>query len=304
MLNPRIHRAVRTALAGLALVSLAACGSTVAPATESSASLRSSAAPSPGGDFGDLERRFGARLGVYAVDTGTGRDLAYHAGERFAYASTYKALAAGAVLRRYPRHGLDKRIIYGHDDLVAHSPVTEKHVDTGMTLYAVMSAALRYSDNTAGNLLFREIGGPAGLNAVLRDIGDSTTHVDRIETELNATSPGDLRDTSTPKALAQSLRAFTVGGALPADRRAILTTMLRTNTTGSTLIQAGAPAGWRVGDRSGAADYGTRNDIAVVWPPHRAPIVLAIVSDRKTQDAEYDDALIARAATVALRTFR
>ncbi|GAA4864270.1 class A beta-lactamase [Saccharopolyspora rosea] len=254
--------------------------------------------------FEDLEGRFDARLGVYAVDTATGRQVAHRGDERFAYASTYKALAAAAVLQRNSIPSLDRTVRYDAHDLVAHSPITEKHVDTGMTLREIIDAALRYSDNTAGNLLFRELGGPAGFTAALRAIGDTTTHADRVETELNNTSPGDLRDTSTPRALATSLRAFALGTALPPDKQAILTEAMRGNTTGDTLIRAGAPAGWQVGDKSGGGDYATRNDIAVLWPPHREPVVVAITSDRRTADAKYDDQLIAQAASAALDALR
>nr|WP_223208000.1 class A beta-lactamase [Actinopolyspora erythraea] len=258
----------------------------------------------PHADFRRLEREFDARLGVYAVDTATGRELSYRADERFAYASTHKALTAGAVLRRTSIEGLDKPITYDQADLVTYSPITKKHVDSGMSLRSVLDAAVRYSDNTAANLMFDEVGGPDGLSAALREIGDTTTHVDRIEPELNATEPGDIRDTSTPRALATSLRAFSVGNALPKDERALLNRMLRNVTTGDELIRAGAPDGWRVGDKSGAAEYGTRNDIAVLWPPEGAPVVLAVLSDRASQDAEYDNALVARAAKTALREFR
>nr|WP_244515787.1 class A beta-lactamase [Actinopolyspora xinjiangensis] len=255
-------------------------------------------------DFRRLEHEFDARLGVYAVDTATGRELSYRADERFAYASTHKALAAGAVLRRTSLEGLDEPITYDRADLVTYSPITKEHVDSGMSLRSVLDAAVRYSDNTAANLMFDELGGPEGLSAALREIGDTTTHVDRIEPDLNATEPGDIRDTSTPRALATSLRAFTVGNALPKDERALLNRMLRNSTTGDELIRAGAPDSWRVGDKSGAADYGTRNDIAVLWPPEGAPVVLAVLSDHPSRDAEYDNALLARAAETALREFR
>ncbi|SDJ99151.1 beta-lactamase class A [Actinopolyspora mzabensis] len=293
-------------LASAALLTLVGCTGVQAeqPAPPQSSTTTPSAASVSHEDFERLEREFDARLGVYAVDTATGRELSYRGDERFAYASTHKALTAGAVLRQTSLEGLDKRITYDRADLVAYSPITKKHVDSGMTLRAVLDAAVRHSDNTAANLMFDELGGPEGLSAVLREIGDTTTHVDRIEPELNETEPGDIRDTSTPRALATSLRAFTVGNALPKDERAVLNRMLRNVTTSDELIRAGAPDGWRVGDKSGAADYGTRNDIAVLWPPERAPIVLAVLSDRDTADAEYDSALIARAAEVAVRSFR
>ncbi|MBV8931018.1 MAG: serine hydrolase, partial [Kutzneria sp.] len=107
----------------------------------------------------------------------------------------------------------------------------------------------------------------------------------------------------TPRAMASTLRAFALGDALPADKRDVLVGMMQANTTGDALIRAGVPAGWQVGDKTGTADYGTRNDIALVWPPRRAPIVLVILSDRPAKDAAFDDKLTAQAAAVALKAF-
>ncbi|EOD69902.1 class A beta-lactamase [Amycolatopsis vancoresmycina] len=289
------------ALAALVLVPLTACTAeaptpTTAPAT--------SAVTAPQPDFAPLERDFDARLGVYAVDTGSGRELAHRADERFGYASTHKAFSAAAVLQRTGLDGLAKTLTYTRADLQPNSPVTEKRVGTGISLRDAMDAALRYSDNTAANLLFRELGGPAGLAGALRAVGDTTTHVDRIEPGLNDLAPGDVRDTSTPRAMAGSLRAFTLGSALPPDKRAVLTDMMRANTTGAALIRAGAPAGWAVADKTGTGSYATRNDIAVVWPPGRAPIVLVVMSSRQGKDAGHDDRLLAQAAKLALDAFR
>lgn len=258
-----------------------------------------------GADFERIERDSGSRVGVDAIDTATGKEVAYRSGERFAYASAHKAFSAAAVLRQNTVGGLNRRITYGRGDLVEHSPVTEKHVDSGMTLREVIDAAVHDSDNTAGNLLFREIGGPAGLNAMMRSLGDTTTHADRIETELNTTSPGDIRDTTTPHAFAQSFHAITVGEALPPEKRAVLDDVLRTNTSGGTLIRAAVPQGWQAGDKSGGAtNHGIRNDIAVLWPPNRAPIVLTVLTDKPAEHAAYDDAVVARAAGAALAELR
>ncbi|MEW2430733.1 class A beta-lactamase [Micromonospora sp. NPDC047644] len=259
-------------------------------------------APSPAadGEFRRLEEQFGARLGIYAIDTGTGRTVQYRADERFAYASTWKALAAAQVLDGTTDAQLDRVVRYPARDLVAHSPVTEKHVGEGMSLRALADAAVRYSDNTAGNLLLRHLGGPAGFEAKLRALGDTVTEAARYETALNEGTPGDERDTSTARALAGDLRAYTVGVALqPADRD-VLRGWLRGNTTGAALVRAGVPPGWVVGDKTGTGGYGTRNDIAVIWPPDRAPIVLAVLSSRDTKDATPDDALIARATRVVV----
>ena len=253
-------------------------------------------------EFSELERKFDARLGVYAIDTGTHRIVSYRANERFAYASTYKALAAGALLQHYSIDQLDQLVTYKSEDLVSYSPVTQLHVDTGMTLREVMEAAVRSSDNTAGNLLLEKLGGPSGFEKALRKIGDNVTQVDRYETDLNTAIPGDIRDTSTPKALASNLLAFTVSDLLPSEKRMILTDWMRGNATGDALIRAGAPTGWEVDDKSGAGGYGTRNDIAVVWPPNRDPIVITVLSSRDTENATYDNTLIAEAAKVALNS--
>ncbi|NEE03553.1 class A beta-lactamase [Phytoactinopolyspora halotolerans] len=250
--------------------------------------------------FAALENEFDARLGVYAVDTGSEITVTYRSDERFAYASTHKALSAAVLLDQNSLADLDEVITYDADDLVAHSPVTEQHVRTGMTLRELCDAALRFSDNTAANLLLAEIGGPDGLDRALAEIGDDTTSVDRWETALNEATRGDIRDTSTPRALATDLRAFALGDALPAEKQELLIDWMRRNTTGDTLIRAGVPDGWEVGDRSGGGGYGTRNDIAVIWPPGDDPIVMAVLSSRDAEDAEYDDALIAEAAELAL----
>ncbi|MGG0935626.1 class A beta-lactamase [Brevibacillus centrosporus] len=250
--------------------------------------------------FGQLEKDFGARLGVYAIDTGSGREITYRGEERFAFASTFKALAAGAVLKQSTDEQPHVVINYTSDDLVTYSPVTEKHVQTGMTLSEISEAAIRYSDNTAGNLLLKQLGGPEGFEKILRELGDQVTSPVRYETELNEAIPGDTRDTSTPKALAGTLQKLTLGDVLPQEKRSMLINWMLGNETGDKLIRAGAPKDWVVADKSGAGSYGTRNDIAVIWPANGDPIVMAILSSTDKQDATYDNALIEKAAKVAL----
>ena len=250
--------------------------------------------------FAQLENEFDASIGVYAIDTGTNQTIEYRPDERFAFASTYKALAAAILLQQNSLEDLKEVITYTKEDLAPYSPITEKHVDTGMTLLELSEAAVRSSDNTAGNLLFEALGGPEGFEQALSQIGDNVTQADRFEPDLNSFTPGDTRDTSTPRALATSLQAFALSDLLSDDKRELFTDWLKGNATGDTLIRAGAPEGWVVGDKSGAGSYGTRNDIAVVWPPNREPIVIAIMSRHDKEDAKYDDELIAQAAKVTL----
>jgi len=256
-------------------------------------------------EFERLEEAFDARLGVYAIDTGTGRTVEFRADERFAYSSTFKALLAGAVLAETTAEELDQVVTYSADDLVTYSPITEQHVDTGMTLRELADATVRYSDNTAGNLLLAHLGGPEEFGRMLRELGDEVTEPVRWETELNDYTPGDTRDTSTSRALATSLQAYAVGEALSEEDRVVLVDWLIRNTTGDELIRAGVPDGWRVGDKTGAARYGTRNDIGLLWRPEGGdPILVAVLSDRAEADAEFDNGLIAEATAVVVAALR
>jgi beta-lactamase class A len=214
---------------------------------------------------------------------------------RFPFASTIKALSAGAVLDDLTRADLRQRVRWSTDDLVDYSPVTERRVAEGLTVKEVIEAAVTVSDNTAGNLLMQRVDGPSGLESRLRALGDDTTSVDRTEPLLNSATPGDPRDTTTPRALASTFAAYVLGDVLPVADRRLLNRSLSRSTTGAGLVRAGVPATWRVADKSGTARYGTRNDVAVVRPPGGAPLVIAVMSSRGSRDAEPSDALVAAA---------
>lgn len=254
--------------------------------------------------FAKLEEKFDAKLGVFALDTRTNQTVNYHPDERFAYTSTHKALAVGALLQQKSIEDLNKTITYTREDLVNYSPITEKHVDTGMTLKELSDASLRYSDNTAGNLILKQLGGPTGFKKALEEIGDNVTTPERFEPDLNEVNPGETHDTSTPRALATSLQAFTLGDKLPTEKRELLIGWMKRNTTGDALIRAGVPKGWEVADKTGAGSYGTRNDIAIIWPPKGDPIVLAVLSSRDQKDADYNDKLIAEATKEVIKALK
>ena len=225
-----------------------------------------------------LERRHGGRLGVAVLDNAGSKLIEHRGDERFAMASTFKFVAAAFVLARVDRReeSLDRRVVYSRDDLVTYSPVTEKHAGGGgMTVGDICEAAMTLSDNTAANLLLDSFGGPAGLTAYTRSLGDGSTRLDRRETALNEATPGDPRDTTTPAAMVEILRKTVLGTALSASSREQLTAWLVSNKTGDKRLRAGVPGGWRVGDRTGSGGNNATNDIGVVWPPGRAPIIVA-----------------------------
>ena len=303
------RRAAVVAVGAALAILVAGCSSpddTAAPTPSPTASTPSptpSAAPYDAA-FAALEAEFGSRIGVYAIDTGSGDEIAYRADERFAYASTFKALAAAAVLQKNDIADLDRVVTFSSDELITHSPVTELHVESGMTLGELAEAAVRVSDNTAGNLLLEELDGPAGFTTALRAVGDDVTQAVRWEAGLNDGVPGDPRDTTSPRAFATDLREFALGDTLTSEKRELLVDWMSGNATGDTLIRAGVPADWTVADKSGSGGYGVRNNIAVVWPPGREPIVLAVLTTRDSPDATRDDAVVARAASIVAESLK
>ncbi|MFD5227875.1 class A beta-lactamase [Streptomyces qaidamensis] len=311
MTADRTAPARRALLAAAALLPLAACGTDDRPAggpdrTPAPTGAPSRRAPVHRPRLTDLERAYGARVGVYALATGTGATVVHRAGERFAFCSTFKALAAAAVLHHRTLSGLDRRVTYTEADLRSTAPVTGRHVATGMTLRELCDAAVRFSDGTAGNLLMRDIGGPSKLTAYLRRLGDEVSRMDHYEPELHDVPPGDPADTTTPQAIATDFRRLLLGTALPVRERRLLMDWLSRNATdvGARRIRAGLPGDWKVADKTGTGDYGRANDIAVVHPPRTEPLVLAVMTDRPGRDAEPSDALIAEATRRAVAALR
>ncbi|WP_063890357.1 class A beta-lactamase [Streptomyces aurantiacus] len=302
----------RGLLGAAVLVPLAGCTrdkESETPPTRRAASP--SPSPAPGREsrhprLTALERKFDARLGLYALDTATGATLAHRADERFAFCSAFKAIAAAAVLDGNPLSHLDDRVRYDKGDLMKHAPITSRHVGTGMTIRQLCDAAVRYSDGTAGNLLLRDIGGPNRLTAYARGLGDQVTRMDRFEPAITEATPGDPRDTSSPRAFGTTYREIVLGDALPKPQRAFLRDLLERNATGAGAkrIRAGLPRGWTVADKTGTGDYGTLNDIAVVRPPKSPPLLVAIMSSKARRDAPYDEALLAEAAAYVAATLR
>ena len=242
-----------------------------------------------------LERDIGGRLGVCVLRAGDGR-WTYRADERFPMCSVFKAIAAAGVLARVDRGELrlDKRIVFGKSDLIAYSPATEKRLDgDGMTLAELCEAAITLSDNTAGNLLLRELGGPAGFTAYVRALGDTVTRLDRWEPELNEARPGDARDTTTPAAMAALFATLLFDDRLGPMSRERWLDWLFANRTGDARLRAGVPASWQVGDKTGTGKRGATGDVAALWPPGRRPLVIAVFIRDSAASLERRNAAIA-----------
>lgn len=235
----------------------------------------------PGGvprSLTEIEARVGGRVGVFAIDTSTGRQLTYRPDERFAMCSTFKWALAAAVLARVDRAelSLEDGVPYGPTDLLEYAPVTREHVAAGsMTVDALARAAVTVSDNTAANLLLAKIGGPTALTQFVRLQGDLVTRLDRDEPTLNDNDPGDPRDTTSPRAMVGLMRKVLCGDALSPAGRARLLGWLRACETGKDRLRAGLPPDWSVGDKTGTGTHGAVNDVAIAVPPRRAPVLIA-----------------------------
>ena len=253
-------------------------------------------------DLALLERELHGELGVAAIDSASGRVIGHRQDERFPLCSTFKTVLAAAILSRAQRAPglLEKRLPLPKDRFVDYSPITSKYAGGEMSVAELCAAALQYSDNTAGNALLRELGGPTELTRYARDLGDQSFRLDRWETELNTAVPGDERDTTTPMSMAHTLRKLLLSDGLPPARQNQLRNWMLGNTTGGSRIRLAVPASWHVADKTGTGDYGSANDIAVIYPPGKAPIVLAIYTRQPTKDAEARSDIIVRAAKTSL----
>jgi beta-lactamase class A len=263
------------------------------------------AGDNPAGLIAAIEKRSGGRLGVAALDTGTGRRIGHRSGERFAMCSTFKLLLAAAVLHRVDRgeDKLDRRIAYGKADILPHAPVAEANLAKGsLTVARMAEAVIEDSDNTCANKLIAALGGPSAVTAYARTLGDMVTRLDRTETALNTAIAGDPRDTTTPGAMLDDLRRLTLGDALSDTSRTLLTSWMVRCTTAAARIPAGLPGGWTSGNKTGTGENGATNDIAILWPPGRKPMLLAVYFTESKADLPAREAVIADVAQVVSGT--
>lgn len=293
---------MRTTTSRRALLALGA-GSALAAVGCASAQAEPTTSPVP--ELRALERKHGARLGVYAHNTATGRTVRYRAGELFPLCSTHKVLSVAALLHQLDGPALNRTVHYTKADCddSGYAPVTGKAANLahGMTVAELCAAALAQSDNCASNLLVKAVGGPRAVTRFVRSTGDRTTRLDRWEPELNSAEPGRLTDTTSPAALGRTYARLVLGHALhdPADRHR-LTTWMRADATNTARFRAGLPHSWDLADKTGTGDYGTANNAGIAWTPHGTPLVLSVLTTkpRAGKDAKPDDALVAAAAKV------
>lgn len=256
-----------------------------------------------------LERRAGGRLGVAVLDTVSGVQTGLRRDERFGMCSTFKLPLAGLVLKAVDegRLALDQWVPYGEKDLVPHAPVTSQHLSAGgMTAGALAEATQVTSDNPAANLLIALLGGTAAVTASLRALDDAHTRLDRMEPAMNLVPDGELRDTTTPAAMARTTARMLCSDWLSPTSRERLAGWMVATQTGRKRLRAGLPAAWRAGDKTGTAMAPSMadklNDVAIAWPEAQQALVIAAYYDapgRSGRVRDEDQAVLAEVGRIA-----
>lgn len=282
------------------LALLAATGLTAACSPQGTNPAASAGSPSATGRpaldeaLRDLERSRSLTVGV-SVHGGGRADYGYRASDRFPMCSLFKPIAVGALLAdtAYDDEYWSREIAFGPEDVVENSPVTSATTTWRMSPAQLADAALRFSDNTAGNLLLREIGGPSAVTSLAASLGARATRLDRIEPQLNEATPGDDRDTSTPDDIGRIYRALLLergAGALSSAR--LGDWMLRSTTSGKR-FRAGLEGTYELADKTGAGGYGVVNDAGVLWRGGQEPLTLVVMTRGSSLDAVWDNEAVA-----------
>ncbi len=240
-----------------------------------------------------IEAAGNGTLGVELYDTATGRSVGINQDRRFGHASSFKFSLAAMLLQRHAA-GLidaDRRVTWTQADMTHHAPFTAERMATGATLRELARATQTTSDNPAANILLRNLGGPAGLTAFWRALGDEVSRVDRFEPEMNLVPTGEFRDTTTPAAMARTVAKIVYGDVLPEAERAELKGWMIATETGARRVRAGLPEGWVAGDKTGtsgligATEYNYIDIGFAEGPKGQAPITFACYfRARQTED--------------------
>ena len=258
--NGSFSRRSLLAIGGLSAAGLASASLAPAPAW--------AASPMASGDHGgigralaELERASSVTIGVTAVRWGSRRAFRYRGDQRFPMCSLFKTLAAASLVRD---RGYDETywrtpIPFTSADVVVDSSILGTGEISEATPEELADAALRFSDNTAGNLLLREIGGPAGDHPVRRIARrDRDTDSTAGSPTLNEALPGDVRDTTTPDDIAGCMqRSSSTTRRVCWPRHALREWMLR-NTTSNARMRAGLTPPFELADKTGGGELRRR----------------------------------------------
>ncbi len=289
----------------LTIAPAAAVAGAAAVALPAPASARTKRRANPHLDraLADLERQSSRKIAV-TIGDGEHQLYSYRGTDPMPMCSLFKTILVGALLHdhAYDEAFWNQKITFTKGEVVVNSPICSADADGVMTVDELADAALRWSDNTAGNLLLRLYGGPAQLTAYAASLGMRQTRLDRWEPELNTAIPGDLRDTSTTNDMEKGFSDLLVGSALTQAGRARLRSWMLRNQTSGKRLRANLPATMELADKTGAGDYGVVNDAGVYWSGEET-LSIAVMTRASFAGAMNDNTVVARIGQLAVQHY-
>jgi beta-lactamase class A len=226
------------------------------------------------------------RIGVAALDLGTGQSVAVLGNQPFPMASTSKVAIVATFL-----DGVDQGRFRLTDQFPLMIPVPSRKFDgpvapvrpgTMLSAENLIEMALTRSDNHATDALLAVVGGPQAVNRWLRRAGLTELHIDRDIATLvrddGAIDPAhtiDQRDSATPIGMVRLLTGLYQGQWLSASSRAVLLGAMERCHTGQHRMRALLPEDARVAHKTGTL-YNTSSDVGVFHMPDGRAIAVAI----------------------------
>ena len=249
----------------------------------------------------------GGRIGVYAVDLASGREVSVLGQQRFPMASTSKIAIAATFME-----GVERGRFSLTSEFPLMVPVASARFSTakapvvpGKYYKAVdlIEMMITRSSNPATDALLAAVGGPAMVNDWARRNGigefnitrDIATLV-RDDGEIDPARTVDIRDSATPAAMVRLLTGLYQGKFLAdSSRRVILGAMGRCKT-GTRRIPAMLPDGVRVAHKTGSLNN-TSSDIGIITGPdgHAVAVAIYVTGQGTRLNREGRIATIARA---------
>jgi beta-lactamase class A len=151
----------------------------------------------------------------------------------------------------------------------------------------VMAALAVLALTATGRALAAPGADPAGIHDRLAELERQyDAYIGLFATDVGSGRTGDPRDTSTPRALGIGVRDLLTGTVLGDAQRRQLDQWMRDNVTSS--MRAALPPGWTTADKTGAGDYGSTNDIGMVYGPNGQRVLLSLMTRSQSANSGAD----------------
>ena len=226
------------------------------------------------------------RIGVAAIDLGSGRNIAVLGDQPFPLASTSKIAIAATFLQ-----GVDDGRYRLSDLYPLMVPVASAKLSSAVapvrpggmvSAHGLIELALTRSDNQATDALLAAVGGPQAVNRWMRMAGLTGVRIDRDIATLvrddgifDPATTVDLRDSTTPQAMVRLLSGLHRGEWLSASSRAVIFGAMERCVTGKRRIAGLLPEGARVAHKTGTLSN-TASDVGIITTPDGRTIAVAI----------------------------